>query len=228
MGQGNLPVTEFDITTTPTLQAVATADERTLVNDLQKRVDEALEQAGEQKRVVEALEAQRDAENRLQQLQTASRNLNATAKELRGAIFQASTKAMDKLIECAASGAKMEYNPVTQLAILEQRERAVGRSIERVVEHLTPRALMDRLRADAAAYLARAEAVENIAQQRAEKILGQLRDAVSDEVVLPVDFSKGVSGALLSHASELRRLAGEAANNAREIEKTYLERNGKE
>ena len=220
--------TTFDITTTSTLQAVATADENALVNDLQRRVDEALEQATSEPAVAEALKAQLETETRLQQLHTASRTLNITAKELRAQVFQASSRAMDKLIECASTGARMEFNPITQLAILEQREKTVGRSIERVVEHLTPQALVARLRADSTAYLARAKALEAIAQLRAERILGQMREAVSDEVVLPVDFSKGVSGALLSQATELRRLALEASDNAAQVERSYLERNGKE
>jgi hypothetical protein len=69
----------------------------------------------------------------------------------------------------------------------------------------------------------RARAIEGAAQQRAERVLSQLRDAVSDEIVLPVDFSKGVSGALMSNAAELKRLAREAAENAARIEKTYME-----
>ena len=218
----------FDITETPTLQAVVTSNESALVQDLQTRVDDALAQAAAQPTVVEAVKAQSEAEIALQKLQTASRTLTATAKELRGQVFQASSKAMDKLIECAAGGDKMEYNPVTQLAIIDYREKVVGRAIERVVEHLTPQALIARLRSDACVYLASATAIEAIAQQRAERILSQMRDAVSDEVVLPVDLSKGVSGGLLSQATECRRLAGEASSNANQVEKSYMERNRKE
>jgi hypothetical protein len=54
---------------------------------------------------------------------------------------------------------------------------------------------------------ARARALERIAQERAEKVLKQLRGAVSEEMVLPVDMSKGVAGALLSRAAGLKRLA---------------------
>jgi hypothetical protein len=218
----------FDITATPTLQAVATADEVALAGDLQRRVEEAIAEAERLDAVVEAVGAQKLAEEHLAQLRNAGRALNAQARELREQVSQASSKAVSKLIDCAASGAKPDYAPVTNLSAAEQRERVTGRAIERVVEHLTPLALIARLRADRDAYLARAQAVEGAAQERAERILGQLREAVSDEVVLPVDFSKGVAGALLTHASELRRLASEAVKNADEIEKSYLERNGKE
>ena len=218
----------FDITATPTLQAVATADEQVLVADLQTRVDDAIHQAERHEAVVQAVEAQHRAGNALQHLQKASRVLNVQAKDLREQVAAASGKAIDKLIECAATAAKTDYAPVSQLATLEHREKTTGRAIERIVEHLLPLALVARLRADSHSYLSRAKAIEQVAQQRAERILGQLRDAVSDEVVLPVDLSKGVSGVLLNHATELRRLASEASRNANEIEKSYLERNGKE
>jgi hypothetical protein len=221
-------LTSFDITATPTLQAVTTADEQLLVSDLQSRVDEAITQAEQHPEVAEALAAQLEAETELKRLQTASHSLNAQARELRAQVAQATGKAISKLIGAASAAARPDYAPVTQLLTIEHRERVTGRAIERVVEHLSPLALIGRLRADAHAYLTRAKAIEAAAQQRAERILGQLREAVSDEVVLPVDFSKGVAGALLTHASELRRLAGEASKNAHEIERSYLDRNGKE
>jgi len=51
---------------------------------------------------------------------------------------------------------------------------------------------------------------------------------VSEEMVLPVDMSKGVAGALLAHASGLKRLAVQQAENADRIEKAYTARQGKE
>jgi hypothetical protein len=73
--------------------------------------------------------------------------------------------------------------------------------------------------------LTTARAIERIAQERAEKLLSHLREAVSEEMVLPVDLSKGVSGALLAHAAELKRLALQQSENADRIEKSYTERN---
>jgi hypothetical protein len=72
--------------------------------------------------------------------------------------------------------------------------------------------------------MTRARAIEKIAQERAERILGQIREAVSEEMVLPVDLSKGVAGALLAHASELKKLAVQQSENADRIEKSYLTR----
>ena len=59
-----------------------------------------------------------------------------------------------------------------------------------------------------------------MAQERAEKLLEQLRDAVSEEVVLPVDLSKGVAGALLGQAAEFKRRAVQLSENADAIERT--------
>jgi hypothetical protein len=70
----------FDLMDTPTLQAVATADERVLVQDLERRVDEALRLAEEQAEVAEAAGAQRAAEGRFEALQSATRALNLEAK----------------------------------------------------------------------------------------------------------------------------------------------------
>ncbi len=99
-----------------------------------------------------------------------------------------------------------------------------GRALERLVEHLIPLAQIAQLRADSHELLTRARAVENIAQERAERVLGQLREAVSEEIVLPVDMSKGVAGALLAHASALKKLAVQQSENADQIEKSYTRR----
>jgi hypothetical protein len=73
----------------------------------------------------------------------------------------------------------------------------------------------------------RARAIESVAQERAERVLGQLRDAVSEEMVLPVDMSKGVAGALLAHASGLKKRAVQEAENADRMEKSYTAREEK-
>src|SRR5262249_54173699 len=150
------------------------------------------------------------AEAALRLLQNATRALNAHVKELRDQMAAASNKALDKLIESAGAGLKPDYGKLTELIALEQREKLAGKAIERLVEHLTPAALVARLRAESQSHLVRARAVEAAAQQRAERVLSQLRDAVSEEIVLPVDLSKGVAGALMNNAAELKRLAREA------------------
>ena len=218
----------FDLAKTSTLQAVATPDEQALVEDLQRRVEEAVRQSREQPEVLETLEAQRGADLALSRLQTGARVLNAQAKELREHIASASAKTLDKLIESAAAEGKLDYATAANLAGLEHRDRLVGRAVERVVERLTPLAQMAQLRAEAHAFMAQAKAMEGMAQQRAEKLLGQLREAVSEEVVLPIDMSKGVAGALLTQAAELKRRALEASVNADRIEKAYMERHGRD
>jgi hypothetical protein len=47
-------------------------------------------------------------------------------------------------------------------------------------------------------------------------------------MVLPIDMSKGVVGALLAQAGALKRLALQQAENADRIEKSYTERALKE
>ena len=218
----------FDITATPTLQAVASTDERVLASDLQKRVDEAIQTAEDQPAVVDASQAHHAAEELVSSLHTAARTLNETAREMRAQSSAVLAKTLEKLIKSAASGGKPDYSHASRFGESENRERLTGRALERVVEHLTPLAQVARLRAESHALLTRARAIEEAAQQRAEKVLGQLRGAVSDEMVLPVDMSKGVAGALLSHAVELKRRAVVAATGADEIEKRYMERIGKD
>jgi hypothetical protein len=62
-----------------------------------------------------------------------------------------------------------------------------------------------------------------MAQDRAEKLLARMRDAVTDEMVLPVDLSKGVVGALLTQADGLKRRAIQISETADEMERRYTE-----
>jgi hypothetical protein len=210
----------FDIAQTPTLQAVATLDQHRLVEDLQQRVEDAVRQAEEQPEVIAAAEAQRHAEHSLGQLKKAERALNQYAKETGQKLAALRDSALDAIIQSAANGDKLDFRALSELATLENRSRQASRAIERLVERLIPLAHLVRLREESHAAMTRARALEQIAQERAEKLLGQLRDAVSEEVVLPVDMSKGVSGALLAQASELKRRAIQLSENADTIEKT--------
>jgi signal transduction histidine kinase len=218
----------FDITETPTLQAVKTPDDGELVQDLHDRVEEAILEAESEADVKEAVEAQRAAGITVERLHTAARVLNETSKQLRAQTGAAAGKALDKLIDSASSGGRPDFEKAAAVAALEHRERLTSKAIERVVEHLTPIAQIARLRAAAHSLETRARAIEQAAQRRAERVLGQLREAVSDEVVLPVDMSKGVAGALVARAVELRRGALEASKNAGQLETWYMERNRKE
>lgn len=210
----------FDIARTPTLQAVATGDERRLVEDLQERVEAAARQADELPEVRAAIEAQSRAEERLAQLQRAERALNAFARDAGAKLGALRESALDGIIRSAANGDKLDFKSLSEVATLENRGRQATRAIERLVERLLPCAQLVRLREESHAALTRARALEGIAQERAEKLLGQLRDAVSEEVVLPVDLSKGVAGALLAQASEFKRQALQLSENADSIEKT--------
>jgi len=210
----------FDIVKTPTLQAIATENEQQLADDLQQRVDAGLRQAEEQPEVIEAAEAQRLAEAHLAKLQKAERALSGFTKEMSDKISAFRGAALDGIIESAAAGSKPDFKAFTELAAIETRSRHASRAIERLVEQRIPVAQIARLRGESHAALAKARAIERIAQERAEKLLGQLRDAVSEEVVLPVDMSKGVSGALLAYAARYKNHAIQISENADQLERT--------
>ncbi len=210
----------FDIARTPTLQAVATGDEHRLVEDLQQRVEVAARQVEELPEVRAAAEAQNRAGEHLAQLQRAERALNLFARDAGEKLGALRESALDGIIRSAANGDKLDFKSLNEVATLENRSRQATRAIERLVERLLPCAQLVRLREESHAALTRARALEGIAQARAEKLLGHLRDAVSEEVVLPVDLSKGVAGALLGQASEFKRLALQLSENADSIEKT--------
>ena len=214
----------FDIVRTPTLQAVVTEDEQRLADDLQKRVDEAVSQADAQPEVAEAAAAQRVAGERLAGLQKAERILNQFAKQSREQMAAMSQTALETIVESAMSGGKPDFVKLKDLVAVENQNRYANRAIERVVEHLIPLAQVTRLREESQALIAKARALERIAQERAEKVLGRLREAVTEEVVLPVDMSKGVVGALLAQSGGLKKYALRLTEDADQIERAYSRR----
>jgi hypothetical protein len=218
---------DFQITETSTLQVVATGDEQKLSEDLQKRIEEALEHAAAQPEVQAAAELHRAASASLEKLKKAERGLHLYARDAGEELHRVSGAALDGIIGSAAAGLP-KFENLSALAALESRHRYSGKAIERLVEHLIPVGQIAELRADAHELMTRARAIEHIAQERAEKLLGQLREAVSEEMVLPVDMSKGVAGALLAHAASMKRLAIEQSENADRLERTYTARTAKE
>lgn len=211
----------IDLAQTPTLQAVATGDERRLVEDLEQRVDAAVQQAVSQPEVIAAEENERAAAERLAKLTRAERALNGHARQIAERTSVAREAALDALIESAAGGEKLDYKPLAELFTLEHRARYLSRTIERLVETRMPLERIAHLREESHAAMVRAKALEQIARERAEKLLGQLREAVTEEVVLPVDLSKGVSGALIAQAAEYRRRGIAISENADRLEKSY-------
>jgi hypothetical protein len=211
----------FDIARTPTLHAVATGDEQQLVEDLQERVEAAILQALETPAVVEAAEAQRRAEQHFLSLQKAERALNQFAKIAGEKLAAMREAALDAVIESAAGGDKLEFKGFAELVSLESRSRQATRAIERLVERLLPLALWTRLREESHAAIALARALEGMAQERAERVLDRLRDAVGEEMILPVDLSKGVAGVLLTRAEDLKQRGVQLSSNADSIEKTF-------
>jgi hypothetical protein len=218
---------DFHIGETPTLHFVATEDEGKLSQDLQTRLEESLAHAEQQPQVAAAVEAHRAAEGRLQELKKAERALHQYARESGAEMASVARKAMDVIIASAAAG-KPDFTKLGELTAIETRNRHTARALERLVEHLIPVAQIAQLRADSHELMTRARAIETIAQERAERLLGQLRDAVSEEIVLPIDMSKGVAGALLAHGGGLKKLAVQQSENADRMEKSYTVRASKE
>jgi hypothetical protein len=210
----------FDIARTPTLHAVATGDEQQLVEDLEQRVQGAVRLAEEAPAVLEAAEAQRQAEQHLAKLQKAERALNQFAKETGEKLTAMRETALDAVIQSAANAEKLDFKALGAVGTLENQMRQARHAIERLVERLLPLALWARLREESHAAITLARVLEGIAQERAERVLDQLREAVGEEMVLPVDLSKGVSGALLAQAAEHKHHAMQLSANADSIEKS--------
>ncbi len=210
----------FDLASTPTLQALATDDQRRLVADLRDKAEAVLEEASREPEVEAASEAERSARERLARLRRAERSLNQYAKESGERAAQIRRTALDAMIESAADG-KPDFKALGELAGIENRSRMASRAIERLVEQMIPRAQIAQLRGESQAWMAKARAIERIAHERAEKVLGQMREAVSEEMVLPVDLSKGVAGALMAYAAEFRTRAAQLAANADQLERAF-------
>ncbi len=218
----------FDLAQTPTVEAVSTGDEALLAQDLQARLDESIRQSDATAEVVAAMEAQRTAIGKLARLRTAERSLSAYTKDARERAARKARVAMDAIIESAAEGGKPEFAKLSELALIETQNRYAMRAIERMVEHLIPLAQIASLREESHALMTKARVIERLAQDRAEKVLGKMRDAVSDEIVLPVDLSKGVAGALIAHAADLKRCAVQISENADQLERSYRRRQTEE
>jgi len=210
----------FDIARTPTLHAVATGDEQRLVEDLQERVEAAIRQAAETPAVAEAVAAQGRAEQHFLSLQKAERVLNQFVKTAGEKLSGMREAVLDSVIESAAGGDKLDFKGLSELAALETRSRQATRAIERLVERLLPMALWTRLQEESHAAITLARALEGVAQERAERVLDQLREAVGEEMILPVDLSQGVGGALLVRAEDLRQRGVQLSSNADSIEKS--------
>lgn len=216
----------YQLSQTPTLEAVATGDEAALAQDLSARVEEAVKQALQTAEVARAIEAQAQAAGRLARLRVAERVLNQQSKEARERAQALLQQVMDTLVETASKGAagSIEVKAVMQAAAAEDRIRYMSRAIERLAEHQIPLAEIASQRDEAHALEAQSRALERIAQERAERVLEQMRAAVSEEMVLPVDLSKGVAGALLARAAELKSRAVRISQQADEAERIYQQR----
>jgi len=142
----------FDIVQTPTLQAVATQDEKQLADHLQKRVDEAISQAEAEPGVERAIAAHGTAGQRLKRLQKAERVLNEYAPASREQMTACRPAVLDAIVESAASGGKPDFKKLHELAVLEDQNGYTSRAIQRVIEHLIPLAQIALLREESHAF----------------------------------------------------------------------------
>ncbi len=211
----------FELSQTPTLEAVSTDDEKLLAQDMQARVAEATAQADGQPHVAAAIEASAKAAAQLAKLRGAERSLHQFAKEAREKLEHAGQTALDALVESAAAGVKHDWKKTAEASTIEDQIRFAGRAIERLAEHTIPLAHIVSLREESHSLATRARALEAIATERAQKVLGQIKAAVTDEMVLPIDMSKGVAGALLTRAKDLKDLAVRLSTEADELERKY-------
>lgn len=213
----------FDIAQTKTLEAVTTADERTRSAEVQRRVAEALSEAEAQAPVKEAAEASAGAAERLAKLRAAQKTLNEYARAMRNRFARAAAAVVEAVVESAAAG-KPEFGKLSELTAIENHNRYASRALEQIAEQMIPAAQMASLRAESHAMMARSRALGGIAQERAERVLEQMRAAVTEEIALPVDLSKGVAGALLEQAENMKRRAVQISEQADEMERAFLER----
>ena len=214
----------FHLSRTPTIEAVANDDEKLLAQDLEARVAEVVEQTRTLPGVAAAADAMATAQQGLAKLRAAERGLTQQVKDSRERLDRLTHSLLDELVESTASGARPETKRIAELAVIEHRARFTGRAIERLTEHQIPLAEIAALREEAHALMTEARATERIAQERAEKVLGQIREAVSGEMVLPIDMSKGVAGALLARARSLKTRAVQVSENADQLERAYQDR----
>ena len=216
----------FHLTETQTLHAVAFGDEQTLLEDLQQRIEVAAQEARQMPEVVESDAVQQAAGAHLARLKKAGRNLHQHAKYLGEKVSDAKESALAALIDSAVDTQKIDYKGLVEVGQQENRARYTARAIEHLTERLIPLAQLAALREESHAAVTFARALEQMAQERAERLLTQLREAVTEEVVLPVDVSKGVCGALMAQAAEYRTRAMQLSETADHIEESVTHRMG--
>ena len=119
----------IDLAQTPTIQAVATDDERSLVADLEERVEVSVRQAASQPEVIAAEENERAAAQRLAKLTRAERALNGHAREIAERTAGVREGTLDALIESAGGSEKLDFKPLTELIALEHRARYLSRAL---------------------------------------------------------------------------------------------------
>src|SRR5271169_4782299 len=112
----------FDLARTPTLEVVATQDEKRLSHDLQSRVGQAILQAEAQPEVVEAVSDQRSARTRLEDLKKAERLLSQFAMESRNQMAATSKAAIESIVASAVAGAPKVTN-LKELALIDIQNR---------------------------------------------------------------------------------------------------------
>ena len=215
---------ELDLQTTPTV-ILSTPNAANVVTE--KLVAE-LRRVAEDPAVIEAQSAFENAEARQMKLDVALRGLNARYGELDKWLKGILPEHVEALIEAAASGSKQPgAKTASRIIDAESEVRLLIRAVQRVVEHLNPTAQIACLQAEARYGFTRAKSLETLANERAQRLLESLSVAVSEEGTVQVDAKAGVSGVLLSMASEAKTKAYGHERLAKELQSKYDEQKRK-
>jgi len=214
----------MNLNETPIVRAVGSDDPDAVVRALRQKVDEVVAEIESRSDVAEAIEELRRADERLQRLKNAERSLNERGRELSDRLAAVAERLLESFVESAADGVEPAPQQLAEMADLERAHRLTTRAIQRAVEHLIPKAEIALLRADANMRITKADALKETAERRARKMVELLRGAVAEEVVVPVDTSKSVSGELVQRANELEAQAMASLSRADGLEKLYCKR----
>ena len=129
------------------------------------------------------------------------------------------------MIESAGSdGKRPDQKVASRIIDSENESRLIVRAVQQIAEHLKPPAEIARVWAQARLQHARAKALDALAQERGQRLVGALSAAVGEETVVSVDTKNGAIGMLIGLANEAKKEAYGFEASAKELQKAYGER----
>ncbi len=172
---------------TRTLNVSSHANPAELHDAMTAKLQAAVAEADEQPQVIEAAEVHQKAESQLARLRQAHRTLNDSACRLSATLKKSLDEQVSRAIELAGDGRELEAECLADCARLDIQHRVVVRGLQRCVEQMLPEARRDELYAHAAWLRTRGNALQEIAQVRAEQLVADLSAAVEGQGVVSVD-----------------------------------------